>query len=281
MSEANLSSAEQPFTPEPGGSARDDLAEVGAELRRAREARGLSREALAERLRLGPEQLQALEEGDRAHLPERVFVVAQLRRVAGALEVDLGDRLSRSRAGMLGAAAGATSGPQRPAARSASHRPAAAEPRRLQAVPPARALMLMALVLLLAVAAVLFVRRPLSERPIRNRPAPDRAGMPSQAAGTNGSSAGPAAGGAGGAGPAAILVLQARSPSWLEVRHTDGTVLYRGLFQGRRQFPLQRPLQVLAGRPDLVQVSAAGRPAAALGAIDRVQWVPFSASGTP
>ena len=74
---------------------QQQLRALGEELRQAREARGLSDAALAYRLRLGQERLQALERGDTQRLPELVFVIAQLRRVAGALDLDLGDKLDQ------------------------------------------------------------------------------------------------------------------------------------------------------------------------------------------
>jgi transcriptional regulator with XRE-family HTH domain len=64
------------------------LAALGQRLRQAREAAGLSADALAERLRLGPEQLLALEKGEAWRLPEPVFVLAMARRVASSLQLE-------------------------------------------------------------------------------------------------------------------------------------------------------------------------------------------------
>jgi len=64
------------------------LAAAGLVLRQAREAQGLSLHDLAGNLRMGEEQLAALEAGDRANLPEAVFVKAMVRRVAGKLGVE-------------------------------------------------------------------------------------------------------------------------------------------------------------------------------------------------
>ncbi|WP_425386799.1 helix-turn-helix domain-containing protein [Cyanobium gracile] len=67
---------------------------MGERLAAARREQGLSLEDLADRLRLGTEQLTALETGDHRHLPEAVFVVAQAKRVAGALGIDVSQQIS-------------------------------------------------------------------------------------------------------------------------------------------------------------------------------------------
>jgi transcriptional regulator with XRE-family HTH domain len=85
---------------------------VGRRLRQAREARGLAADALAERLRLGVEQLEALEAGDLERLPEPVFVIAQARRIATVLQLDISAELQALR----------TSGELRPGPRPASPR---------------------------------------------------------------------------------------------------------------------------------------------------------------
>lgn len=96
-----------PSSPEQGATAADagnpaaaagHLSALGQRLRQAREARGLSAEDLADRLRLGVEQLEALESADRERLPEPVFVIAQARRVATALQLDISAELEALRA---------------------------------------------------------------------------------------------------------------------------------------------------------------------------------------
>ena len=46
---------------------------------------------------MGAEQLHSLEAGDREHLPEPVFVLAQARRVATALQLDIEPQLQTLR----------------------------------------------------------------------------------------------------------------------------------------------------------------------------------------
>lgn len=74
------------------------LEAMGCRLRQAREARGLAAAALADRLRIGVEQLEALESADRQRLPEPVFVIAQARRIAEALQLDITEELLALRA---------------------------------------------------------------------------------------------------------------------------------------------------------------------------------------
>ncbi len=64
------------------------LQKVGEFLREARQSRNLSVEDLSSSLRIGKEQLIALEEGDEKSLPERVFIRAMVRRIAEKLNLD-------------------------------------------------------------------------------------------------------------------------------------------------------------------------------------------------
>ncbi len=64
------------------------LKAVGEFLREARQGRNLSVEDLSSSLRIGKEQLIALESGDEAALPEKVFIRAMVRRIAEKLNLD-------------------------------------------------------------------------------------------------------------------------------------------------------------------------------------------------
>ena len=82
-----------------------ELQRLGERLRHAREQQGISREELAERLHLGTEQLVALETADSARLHEPVFVIAQARRLAAALNLGIEPEISAlRRCGMAGGA---------------------------------------------------------------------------------------------------------------------------------------------------------------------------------
>ena len=69
---------------------KSPLQKVGEFLREARQGRNLSVEDLSSSLRIGKEQLVALEEGDENSLPEKVFIKAMVRRIAEKLELDTG-----------------------------------------------------------------------------------------------------------------------------------------------------------------------------------------------
>src|SRR5205823_7556491 len=61
---------------------------AGAQLRAAREAAGLSQEAVAEQLKLAPRQVRAIEEDDYARLPGRTFVRGFVRNYARLVRLD-------------------------------------------------------------------------------------------------------------------------------------------------------------------------------------------------
>ena len=67
---------------------KSPLQKVGEFLREARHGRNLSVEDLSSSLRIGKEQLIALEEGDEKSLPEKVFIRAMVRRIAEKLNLD-------------------------------------------------------------------------------------------------------------------------------------------------------------------------------------------------
>ena len=67
---------------------KSPLQKVGEFLREARQGRNLSVEDLSSSLRIGKEQLIALEEGDESLLPEKVFIRAMVRRIAEKLNLD-------------------------------------------------------------------------------------------------------------------------------------------------------------------------------------------------
>ncbi len=67
---------------------KSPLQKVGEFLREARQGRNLSVEDLSSSLRIGKEQLIALEEGNESSLPEKVFIRAMVRRLAEKLNLD-------------------------------------------------------------------------------------------------------------------------------------------------------------------------------------------------
>jgi cytoskeleton protein RodZ len=64
------------------------LVDVGAELRKARESMGLSVADVAGHIKFAPHQIEALEEGDLAHLPETAYLRGFIRSYAKLLRLD-------------------------------------------------------------------------------------------------------------------------------------------------------------------------------------------------
>ncbi len=235
------------------------LGRLGAALQEARHSRGLERSVLAAQLRMGDDQLRALETADPDRLPEPVFVIAQARRVAAHLGVDLTPLLDDVKG--LNRING--SGPVPPTARM----PVAAgkNPRT-----PSRPVLGAATTWAgggLLVAGVIaagvwswprlqqFASQLQSQAPSPPvRTAPVRSTAPAQP-------------------PQAVLSLRSTQPSWLEVRDRTGRVLFRGNLKGERRFALNQPIRVLAGRPDLVMLSVGGGAARPLGRIENIRFV--------
>ncbi len=250
----------EPIPPAPGSSALEPISELldlGQRLRRAREGRGIGVAELADRLHLAPDQLTALENGDRSHLHEPVFVIAQAKRVAQALGVDVSQQVEHLRHSRLmqppsvaeslstglGQAGGAPSG-----------REAVATPFRWSF-----ALAITALALLLGVVGFQSLRLWGPRRP---------ALLPRTAAP------------AGDQGPGVgVLVLRSDEPSWVEVRDRAGLVLFSGQLEKEARFRLGHGLRVLAGRPDLVTATVGREAPRRLGAIHEVDWQEFATPG--
>ena len=206
---------------------------------------------------MGLEQLQALEAADTSRLPEAVFVIAQARRVASSLAIDISGPLQMLRA----------NGPFQSQAASVQTTPS---PGRAGPRPSPLPQILGPLALAAAIlAGVATGGVLLRQQWLQQRAQPGPAGSPISV---------PTA-----AQPAAVatsspeLVLRSQGPSWLEVKAEAGKVLFRGTFSGERRFPLGGGLQVLAGRPDLVQAQLGTAASRVLGPIDQVRWQRFNA----
>jgi cytoskeleton protein RodZ len=249
------------------------LQRLGQTLREARQNRGLDRTDLAEQLHMGPEQLRALEEADLSRLPEMVFVIAQSRRVANALGIEIDALLTPLKGTSTprkAAPAPLVTGGGKPSKRAAQLRPedyTRQPPKASQGSP----LPWMGTVALLAGLVAAGSWGWLQLRPLLGQ----RAATPPQPAAV--ATAPPAA-----ATPKPVvkaaprqLTLSSVKGSWLEVRSANGQKLFEGIFKGERRFELGAGLRVLAGRPDLVMASLGDQPAKALGPIDQVIWRTF------
>lgn len=262
-----------------------ELVALGRRITAARQARGLDLHDLAGRLCIGHEQLQALENADTSRLPELVFVIAQVRRVAASLGLDAEEAVAALRASAPARNPEANAYPaRRPRAgmTQAGRAPTPPSEKGLErgGIKAAGALLAGA-GLLLTTAAVglglLWHRAPSppggtgqtsSSAPQASSGAITRAGVPPSA---------DAAKTPAPAGPA-LLVLRSREPSWLEVRNSQGETLFQGTLEGEKSFPLGQGLRVMAGRPDLVRAELAGQEPRVLGPIDQVIWRTYSAA---
>jgi cytoskeletal protein RodZ len=243
-----------------------ELVALGRRLRRAREGRGIGIVELADRLHLAPEHLSALEDADRSHLHEPVFVIAQAKRVAQALGLDVSEQIEALRSSRLMQESLPLPQAQRIATPPSSDAAAAADTATAPAPDPAAeqtagrpfparlAAAIAALALLLGVGVAQAIR------------------LWSQPRTTAAPAAAPAAEPAAGPG---VLQLRGDEPSWVEVRDPDGTVLFSGILEKEARFRLGAGLRVLAGRPDLVTVSVSGEPPRRLGSISEVEWQTF------
>ena len=86
-----LSAPEQPLLDNGG------LVAFGERLRRERLGQGVELEALAKQLCMRTEQIEALENANLQQWPENAFAVAQVRRLAGALNLDADQLVSELR----------------------------------------------------------------------------------------------------------------------------------------------------------------------------------------
>ena len=282
----------QPVSPPPDIPELVALAQALAE---SRQAQGMSLEALAAKLHMGVEQLRAFEAADLTRLPEPVFVVAQARRIADTLRVDVGNQIESLRASEAFSALKPALSTEvfqqaaRLAAASASNAPgeASAPPARPWGEPEPRRFRLwwLAPVLLAAGAVAVVWQQPSLWRPLRVAELPSSsAAKPARSPGVapvaNAPKPKPQPQPQQQPQPVAQapveLLISSRQRSWLTVRPlAGGKPLYRGSFVGQRRFPLGDGLMLKAGRPDLVLVSQGAAAPKALGKVSDIRWIAF------
>lgn len=277
-------SSPTPPEPTPAPAAPQELARIGGILRQAREARGLSLEDLADQLRMGRDQLLALESAAVERLPEKVFVVAQARRVATALGLEVDPLIEELRRVEFGP----STAPQSTIFKVS---PPAAEPTRAAGAGwPLAGLGILALVAVGAglawhqwrppaptQASVATPPSPPPSPPLSPSPSPSPAAVQRVSPQPANSPQPPNAPNAPKPPEAGVLVLSSAKGSWVTVRSAKGENLFEGLLRGDRTFPLGSGVQVLAGRPDLVTVRIGTAVPRTLGTIDQVVWRRFRA----
>ena len=240
----------------PNPEALSALRCLGQTLRQGREVQGLELAVLAARLNMGVEQLQALEEADACRLPEPVFVIAQARRIASSLAINIDGPLQTLRdsgqfqAKPIKVAKLTQRAPTRPVQTSGR-------------------LAITAAILVAAGAAGWQQWQRHQSRPTQPQAQPQLLSEISPADRSKDRESGSL--------KPDQLQLTSSQPSWLEIKTKTGATLFRGTFTGERSFPLGQGLEVLAGRPDLVRSQIGGGAAQPMGSIDQVRWRSFRA----
>jgi hypothetical protein len=246
---------------------------------------------LAERLRIGASQLRALETGDHSQLPEGVFVIALARRVASALDVNIDESVKVLRGSRLMVRPQPRpSLPPTPLRRGKPTTTTSPPPGREVSGPgqfsrssqgPAPWLLGLPLVLgALGLAAAwgfnAWQQHSQAARPAATATEGESTAAPPSRPGP------PVAASAAAPKPAAPSKLRLKSSesSWIQVRQSDGKVIFEGTLTGEQTFPLGQGLEVLAGRPYAVLAAVGDGPARPLGPVDDISWHRFSPKAT-
>jgi cytoskeletal protein RodZ len=227
-------------------------ARIGEQLRAAREAAGLTLEEVAAATRIPQRHLVTIEAGDFQALPARTYAVGFSRTYAKAVGLHDGDVAEAVRAELEA---------QEPRQR---HRPASFEPGDPARVPSRALGWLSVLAVVLVLAGLFFAARtyfaPAAELPSlveqqRAEEQAQRAAAAAQAA----PRADPARAAAAAAGP---VVFTAIEDAWVRFYTPQGTLIEKVMTAGETyQVPVdaQQPM-LRTGRPDLLQITVAGRP---------------------
>tara|TARA_Y100001933_G_scaffold221740_1_gene231786 strand:- start:5313 stop:6101 length:789 start_codon:yes stop_codon:yes gene_type:complete len=242
------------------------LQEIGELIRQARIERGLSCDQLSESLKMGSEQLQALERGDLEKLPEPVFIKAMTRRVASKLGLDCDPLISRLQS-VLQTSDTVSNGP---GALSGGSGEASSE-KREELVFPWQRMALAALMVGAVTGGAMVVasqRRSVQQASIRTSTVLNvDTQTRHQAVAANDRIKEPAEG---------VISISSKEPSWLSIRNGEGKVIFEGTLSESRSLPAQPDLEIYAGRPDLVLVSRGDDAPKALGPINQVRWYRLS-----
>ncbi|WP_170953726.1 helix-turn-helix domain-containing protein [Synechococcus sp. UW179A] len=251
------------------GTTVSTLQEIGELLRQARVKQGLSCDQLAQSLKMGSEQLQALENGDLERLPEPVFIKAMTRRVASKLSLDSDSLIKRLQEvlpapkaanNLSGSLAGSGAANGGVAKAGAATRSKSSD----TVVLPWQRLALAAL----AVGAVTGGAMVVASQRRSIEPAPIKAAtmleQPTETTKTQPTS--PQQKSAGS------ISISSKEPSWLSIRNGEGKVVYEGTLSDSKSLPAGSNLEIYAGRPDLVLISHGDEVPRPLGPIDQVRW---------
>lgn len=231
-----------------------EAASVGARLRLAREAAGLSLTEIASRTRVPIRHLEAIEAGDYSALPGSTYTIGFTRSYAKALDLDEAAIIDAMREELV------QGGYRSAAARTPDYEPA--DPARV----PSRSLAWGAAAAALLLIAAYFIWRsyalspapeegdakPVAEAPIKDQSSQSKA---------------PAT-----IDPAGEVVISARETVWLRIYDADEARLFEGEMQPGQRFVVpanaNNPM-IVTGRPQVLDVMIGGKPVAALGSGER------------
>ena len=249
------------------GAAVSTLQEIGELLRQARVEQGLSRDELAQSLKMGSEQLQALENGDLDRLPEPVFIKAMTRRVASKLSLD-DDSLINRLQDVLPAPKTTTnrSSPPGGAVTTIGVSNGRIETRSDSNKRPLMTWQRLGLAAL-AVGAITGGAMVVASQRRSIEPASIKAAtMLKQPTATTPQPVSAEEKSAGS------ISISSKEPSWLSIRNGEGEVVYEGTLSDSKSLPAESNLEIYAGRPDLVLISNGDEAPRPLGPIDQVRW---------
>ena len=254
---------------EPGG-----LAAFGSRLRGARLAKNLNLEDLAAKLCMRPEQIAALEAGDRQQWPEDAFAIAQVRRLATSLGLEADLLVSELRIllqqvpdvipsaaaiAVMGASSKRTINTPNREEGTKDWISASTKPKTKKGVLPFA--WLAGFAVLIGLGSIGFKQLNFNHLSGKKQEIKIQVSAPKIAA------------------PAPTnknLRLIANQNAWLAVRELDGKkLIFEGKFKGTRIFTLGKGLELRSGRPDLVQVQFGTAAAKPLGRIEVIEWVKF------
>lgn len=219
---------------------------AGERLRAAREAQGLSLDAIAAQTRIPTRHLAALERSEWDGLPAPTYTVGFGKSYAAVVGLDRDEIADQLRTEIGGA------------------RQVHAQPEVFQPADPKRSmpkwLILVAFVALLGVLLLLNWRR---ERELTPDAAP-----PTETTQQASNAAGPAPPQTPQAAPTGQVTLAATQPVWLEVREKGGAILKQGQLNPGERFdvPATATAPILkTGRPEALRITVAGRDVPAIG----------------
>ena len=230
---------------------------VGAAIRDGRESRSISRDDLAQRLHMGCEQLEALEQGDPHRLPEPVFIKAMVRRLASHLGLDA-DALV------------------------AQLEPVSSRPPTANATPPAQSAaeqssgtpwlpILLSLMALIGIGSWASRLLPKTSSPVISQGStiqstPETVVQPTVELPQEAVQIVPTE-----STTASTITLDCTEPCWIALRR-DGAVEFEGMLETSRTVENSEGVEIYPGRPDLVTLRRAGDEPITLGSINDLRW---------